>query len=138
METQDIRWQQRFQNYLKAYSLLEEAVQKHQSEGLSELEQQGLIQRFEFTHELAWNVLKDYFYYQGTTSISGSRDATREAFQNGLIQDGDQWMSMIISRNQSTHTYNQETAQELVEKITQVYIHLFSDLKDTLAALIDN
>lgn len=138
METQDIRWQQRFQNYLKAYSLLEEAVQKHQSEGLSELEQQGLIQRFEFTHELAWNVLKDYFYYQGTTSINGSRDATREAFQNGLIQDGDQWMSMIISRNQSTHTYNQETAQELVEKITQVYIHLFSDLKDTLAALIDN
>lgn len=138
METQDIRWQQRFQNYLKAYSLLEEAVQKHQSEGLSELEQQGLIQRFEFTHELAWNVLKDYFYYQGTTSINGSRDATREAFQNGLIQDGDQWMSMILSRNQSTHTYNQETAQELVEKITQVYIHLFSDLKDTLAALIDN
>lgn len=138
METQDIRWQQRFQNYLKAYSLLEEAVQKHQSEGLSELEQQGLIQRFEFTHELAWNVLKDYFYYQGTTSINGSRDATREAFQNGLIQDGDQWMSMIISRNQSTHTYNQKTAQELVEKITQVYIHLFSDLKDTLAALIDN
>jgi nucleotidyltransferase substrate binding protein (TIGR01987 family) len=138
METQDIRWQQRFQNYLKAYSLLEEAVQKHQSDGLSELEQQGLIQRFEFTHELAWNVLKDYFYYQGTTSINGSRDATREAFQNGLIQDGDQWMSMILSRNQSTHTYNQETAQELVEKITQVYIHLFSELKDTLAALIDN
>ncbi len=138
METQDIRWQQRFQNYLKAYSLLEEAVQKHQSEGLTELEQQGLIQRFEFTHELAWNVLKDYFYYQGTTSINGSRDATREAFQNGLIQDGDQWMSMIISRNQSTHTYNPETAQELVEKITQVYIHLFSDLKVTLAALIDN
>ena len=138
METQDIRWQQRFQNYLKAYRLLEEAVQKHQSDGLSELEQQGLIQRFEFTHELAWNVLKDYFYYQGTTSINGSRDATREAFQNGLIQDGDQWMSMILSQNQSTHTYNQETAQELVEKITQVYIHLFSDLKDTLAALIDN
>jgi nucleotidyltransferase substrate binding protein (TIGR01987 family) len=138
METQDIRWQQRFQNYLKAYSLLEEAVQKHQSEGLSELEQQGLIQRFEFTHELAWNVLKDYFYYQGTTNINGSRDATREAFQNGLIQDGDQWMSMIISRNQSTHTYNQETAQELVEKITQVYVHLFSDLKETLTALIDS
>lgn len=127
METQEIRWQQRFQNYLKAFSLLEEAVQKHQSEGLTELEQQGLIQRFEFTHELAWNVLKDYFYYQGTTSINGSSDATREAFQNGLIQDGDQWMAMIISRNQSTHTYNQETAQELVEKITQVYIHLFSD-----------
>lgn len=138
METQDIRWQQRFQNYLKAYSLLEEAVQKHQSEGLTELEQQGLIQRFEFTHELAWNVLKDYFYYQGSTNINGSRDATREAFQNGLIQDGDQWMSMIISRNQSTQTYNQDTAQELVEKITQVYIHLFSDLKDTLAALIDS
>jgi nucleotidyltransferase substrate binding protein (TIGR01987 family) len=101
------------------------------------LEQQGLIQRFEFTHELAWNVLKDYFYYQGSTNINGSRDATREAFQKGLIQDGDQWMAMIVSRNQSTHTYNQDTAQVLVENITENYIHLFEDFHQTMDALLD-
>ncbi len=80
MSNQDIRWQKRFQNFLKAFSLLEEAVMKYQNEGISDLEEQGLIQRFEFTHELAWNVLKDYFEYQGITGITGSRDAAREAF----------------------------------------------------------
>ena len=85
MKEQAIRWQQRFYNFLKAFSLLEKAVLQHHKSGLSELEEQGLIQRFEFTHELAWNVLKDYFEYQGNTSITGSRDATREAFSKGLI-----------------------------------------------------
>jgi nucleotidyltransferase substrate binding protein (TIGR01987 family) len=137
MENRDIRWQQRFDNFSKALGLLREAVQKYHEDGLSELEQQGLIQRFEFTHELAWNVLKDYFYYQGSTNINGSRDATREAFQKGLIQDGDQWMAMIVSRNQSTHTYNQDTAQVLVENITENYIHLFEDFHQTMDALLD-
>ena len=125
MSTQDMRWQQRFQNFLKAFVLLESAVRKFNDEGLSELEEQGLIQRFEFTHELAWNVLKDYFEYQGNTEITGSRDAAREAFNKGLIQDGDGWMEMIKSRNKSSHTYNEETAKELVEQIVQSYYTLF-------------
>jgi len=72
MNGEEIRWQQRFQNFLRAFALFEEAVQLYHERGLSELEGQGLIQRFEFTHELAWNVLKDYFEYQGNTSITGS------------------------------------------------------------------
>lgn len=84
---EDIRWKQRFENYLKALGQLQKFIAKG---NLNELEEQGLIQAFEFTHELAWNVMKDYFEYQGNTTITGSRDATREAFQKGLIQDGAQ------------------------------------------------
>lgn len=112
-------------------------MSQYHEKGLSELEEQGLIQRFEFTHELAWNVLKDYFEYQGNTQIAGSRDATREAFNKGLIQDGEGWMAMIKSRNQSSHTYNEATAQEVVKKITAEYYDLFADLKTKMSTLLD-
>lgn len=135
MNTQDIRWQQRFQNFLKAFSLLEEGVMKYRDKGISDLEEQGLIQRFEFTHELAWNVLKDYFEYQGNTEITGSRDATREAFNKGLIIDGEGWMEMIKSRNKSSHTYNEEIADEIVKNVVQWYYTLFLTFKDTMTEL---
>ncbi|MCC5930630.1 MAG: nucleotidyltransferase substrate binding protein [Cyclobacteriaceae bacterium] len=137
MNPQDIRWQQRFQNYIKAYALLESAVVQFFKDGLTELEEQGLIQRFGFTHELAWNVMKDYFEYQGNTQITGSRDATREAFNNGLIENGDGWMEMIKSRNKSSHTYNEETAKELVRNITETYYELFGAFKDKMTSLLD-
>lgn len=137
MHTEDIRWQQRFQNFLKAFALLESGVEQFNTEGLSDLEEQGLIQRFEFTHELAWNVLKDYFEYQGNTTITGSRDAIREAFNKGLIQDGEGWMQMIKSRNQSSHTYNEAVAKELVANITKTYYNLFCAFKDKMTSLKD-
>ena len=130
MNTEDIRWKQRFQNFKKAFALLEEAVELYNRDGFSDLEVQGLIQRFEFTHELAWNILKDYFEYQGNTAITGSRDATREAFSNGLVDDGEGWMEMIKSRNQSSHTNNEEVAEELKQKIIHTYFNLFSEFKD--------
>lgn len=110
---------------------------KHKHEGVSELEAQGLIQRFEFTHELAWNVLKDYFEYQGNIDITGSRDATREAFNKGLIDDGDGWMEMIKSRNKSSHTYNEETAKEIVNNVVEWYYGLFLSFKDRMTELKD-
>ena len=136
MKHEDIRWQQRFQNYLKAFALLEDAVETFQQKGLNELETQGLIQRFEFTHELAWNVLKDYFEYQGNTNITGSRDASREAFNKGLLENGDEWMEMIKSRNQSSHTYNAAIAEELKDKIIYSYYELFVAFKDKMNALL--
>jgi nucleotidyltransferase substrate binding protein (TIGR01987 family) len=136
MTTQDIRWHQRFTNFLKAFSLLEKAVVQSNTYGLSDLEEQGLIQRFEFTHELAWNVLKDYFEYQGNTAITGSRDATREAFNKGLIVDGEGWMQMIKSRNQSSHTYNEQTARELVHNITTLYYDLFIAFQEKMNTLM--
>ena len=131
----DIRWQQRLSNYNKALLQLGDAVDLSQQRALSDLEKQGLIQAFEFTHELAWNVIKDYFAYQGNTAITGSRDAVREAFEKGLVEDGEGWMEMIISRNQSSHTYNQETADAITEKITGAYIDLFRDLQKRMQDL---
>jgi nucleotidyltransferase substrate binding protein (TIGR01987 family) len=120
--TEDIRWKQRFSNYTKAFQSLTEAVDLSRERELSTLEQQGLIQSFEFTHELAWKVLKDYLEYQGVADVVGSRDASRFAFQNSLIQDGEVWMQMIAARNQTSHTYNLKIAQAVVESIlTQFY-----------------
>lgn len=99
---------------------------------MTELEEQGLIQSFEFTHELAWNVMKDYFTYQGNLEIRGSRDATREAFKVGLISDGEVWMDMIISRNKTTHTYDEKTAREISNNILKQYVELFNDFKQKM------
>jgi nucleotidyltransferase substrate binding protein (TIGR01987 family) len=132
----DIRWHQRLNNFGSALKQLSSAVQIAQSRKLSDLEKQGLIQAFEFTHELAWNVLKDYFEYQGQAAlITGSRDATREAFRMGLVSDGDTWMEMIKSRNQTSHTYNQSVADDIADKIIRLYSPLFLQLQKTLEGL---
>lgn len=131
MNNQDIRWRQRFSHYQKALLQLSNAVELSRQRPLSELEVQGLIQAFEFTHELAWNVMKDYFEYQGNTSITGSRDATREAFRRNLIIDGEGWMEMIQSRNQTSHAYN----REISEKVTDVYHGLFMAFENRMQDL---
>jgi nucleotidyltransferase substrate binding protein (TIGR01987 family) len=132
-----IRWQQRLTNYSKALRQLESAVNLSKKRELSDLEEQGLIQAFEFTHELAWNVLKDYFAYQGNPDITGSRDASREAFRQGLIQEGEIWMEMIKSRNQSSHTYNSEVAEGISSKIISVYYWQFLELEKKMNQLKD-
>jgi nucleotidyltransferase substrate binding protein (TIGR01987 family) len=124
----DIRWKQRFSNYLKAFQSLNEAVALSQERELSALEQQGLIQSFEFTHELAWKMLKDYLKYQGISNIVGSRDASRFAFQNALVQDGDIWMNMIAARNQTLHTYNLKIAQAVVDNILNQFYPVLKQL----------
>jgi nucleotidyltransferase substrate binding protein (TIGR01987 family) len=125
---QDIRWKQRFSNFTRAFQSLTEAVALSQQRELSALEQQGLIQSFEFTHELAWKMLKDYLEYQGVNNIVGSRDASRVAFQNALIQDGEVWMQMIAARNQTSHTYNLKVAQSVVESILNRFYPAFNQL----------
>jgi nucleotidyltransferase substrate binding protein (TIGR01987 family) len=127
-QNQDIRWQQRFNNYLKAFQTLVEAVELAQTRELSKLEQQGLIQGFEFTHELAWNVLKDYLEHKGFVDLIGSRDATRTAFKNGLIEDGDVWMAMIKARNQTSHTYNPELADDVADDILHSFYPVFEKM----------
>jgi nucleotidyltransferase substrate binding protein (TIGR01987 family) len=99
MTTQDIRWIQRFSHFTKALSQLREAIALAQEGPLSKLEEQGLIQAFEVTHELAWNTMKDFLEGRGVQNLYGSRDATREAFRTGLIVNGEAWMNMIQSRN---------------------------------------
>ncbi len=125
MKNQDIRWVQRFQNFKKAFHQLSDAAGLAQQRGLSELEQQGFIQAFEFTHELAWNTLKDFLEGRGTANLFGSKDATRQAFAAGLIENGGVWMEMIQSRNQSTHTYDGKTAEAIAKAIISGYLPEF-------------
>lgn len=135
MTNPDVRWKQRLSNFLPAFNQLKSAVELAKQRTLSDLEKQGLIQSFEFTHELAWNVMKDYLDYQGSNQITGSRDATREAFQRGLIEQGDQWMEMIKSRNQTSHTYNKNVADEIVQKIQTEYFDQFAKFLQRMTEL---
>jgi nucleotidyltransferase substrate binding protein (TIGR01987 family) len=124
-KNEDVRWRQRFQNFRKAFSQLSKAAALAQQRELTELEQQGLIQAFEFTHELAWNTLKDFLESRGRLNLFGSKDATREAFGAGLIENGDAWMQMIENRNETTHTYDEETADEIADAILSRYVPEF-------------
>ena len=135
MENQDIRWQQRFQNFKRAFHQLSAAVELARQRDLSELEQQGLIQAFEFTHELAWNTLKDFLESRGTANLFGSKDATREAFAAGVIENGGVWMDMIQSRNKSTHTYDCTTAEAIAKAISSSYVPEFEKFQKRFTEL---
>jgi nucleotidyltransferase substrate binding protein (TIGR01987 family) len=146
---QDMRWEQRFSNFLKALHKLSQAIEYinrnfiNEDEPidnsdlgyvLDEMIKEGLIQRFEYTHELAWNVMKDYAAYQGNMNVGGSRDASREAFQLKLIADGTIWMDMIGSRNKTSPTYNEDIADEIYFKIIDEYYPAFLDFQKNMAA----
>ncbi len=131
----DVRWRQRFQSFRKALARLSAAGRLAAERPLTELEQQGLIQAFEFTHELAWNTLKDFLQDRGATNLFGSRDATRQAFAAGLIEEGETWMAMIQSRNRSTHTYDQATANQIAQAILTSYLPAFEKFQTRFKAL---
>ena len=131
--TLDIRWKQRFDNFQRALHQLTLAMELKAQRPLSELEQQGLVQVFEFTHELAWNVLKDYLEMEGIQGLVGSRSTAREAFKRGLVPDGEVWMDMIEKRNLSSHTYNQAVANALVVAIAERYYPAFCELQQRFA-----
>ncbi len=135
MNHKDIRWIQRAVHFDKAFSQLREAVELAGQRQLSKLEQQGLIQSFEYTHELAWNALKDFLEDRGVQNLYGSRDATRAAFAAGLIEDGEAWMDMINSRNLTSHTYNEATGTQVVTAILDTYFAKFQTLQSTLDRL---
>jgi nucleotidyltransferase substrate binding protein (TIGR01987 family) len=129
---EDLRWLQRFSNYNKALAQLEKFVQKGE---LSDMEEQGLIKAFEYTYELAWNTLKDYLEYQGILNMAGSRDVIREAYKANLISNGEQWMLMLSSRNLTSHSYNEDTADEIAYSVINVYFNLFKELQSKLEDL---
>ena len=135
MRDQDIRWIQRFAHFSQAFSQLKEAVELAQVRKLSKLEEQGLIQAFEYTHELAWNTLKDFLEERGARNLYGSKDTTREAFKRGLIDNGEAWMDMINSRNLTSHTYNESTAAQIASAILEVYFPEFSAFQEQMAKI---
>lgn len=136
--TEDIRWIQRFDNFKRSLRQLDSAIALIKERELSELEQQGVIQAFEYNYELAWNVLKDFYEYQGEQDIQGSRDAIKVAYRRGLIANGDVWLKMIKSRGLTVHTYNEEITQQILEEIFHQYYPEFVALRDRLTRHQEN
>ena len=114
---------------------MKSAVELASSRELSDLEKQGVIQGFEFTFELAWNVMKDYLEEKGITGIIGSKDTVRHAFNKGLIEEGQIWMDIIKDRNIASHIYDDETAESLFVEIINNYYCQFNALKEKMSSL---
>lgn len=134
-------WEQRLDSYRKALARLAEIVSAGKRRTLNDFERDGLVQRFEFTHELSWKLMKAYAEYQGYDGIGGSRDATRKAYEMNLISDGQTWMDMIKSRNETSHNYDGEIAVETVEKILGRFYPLLAEFyqkMNNLSALTPN
>ena len=137
----DIRWVQRLSNYRRALAKLSRAVEtlsdtENLDEAIQELVKEGLIQRFEYTHELAWKVIKDYAEYQGYTDVRGSRDAFRKGLQMGIIENPE-WMDSIEDRNLTSHNYDEDTAQEIYDDIITKYYPLFVKLENKMTILMN-
>jgi nucleotidyltransferase substrate binding protein (TIGR01987 family) len=129
--TADIRWIQRYNNYERALELLKEAITIKTP---TDLEIEGMIQRFEYTFELAWKTLKDYLEEKGYTELVGSKEVIRQAFADGIINEGEVWMDMIKARNLTTHIYNKQTANHIKDDIVNLYYKSFRELYDYLKA----
>ena len=131
--TEEIRWRYRFRNFSRAYSLLREALES-QIEELTQLEREGVIQHFEFTFELSWQLLKDRMEYDGiAVSPTTPRNVIREAVSTGLVDNGETWIDMLTDRNKMSHTYNFATFEDVIRNIQCRYLAILDDLYRSLA-----
>jgi len=130
--TEDIRWIQRLNNWTRALNQLSRFLER---ESLNELEEQGLIQSFEYNHELAWKTQKDFLESEGVTNLFGAKSVAKEAMNRGLISNGDAWMKMIKDRNLTSHTYNEDVTREIVDRIIDEYYAEFQWLHGRLTEL---
>jgi len=121
------RWQYRFDNYQRAFVLLREALDEDRE--LSQLEQEGVIQRFEYTMELAWNVMKDYLESESLVLPQVTpRAVIRAAFASRLISDGETWMDALDDRNKMSHTYDFKQFQAVIDSIRSRYLEVMAEL----------
>lgn len=118
MNEKELRWHQRYENFDRAYNQFKAAILEFDK--LSILEKEGLIQRFEYTFELAWKTLKDYMEAQDVES-KFPRETIKRAFQYELIQNGEAWMDMLEKRNLIAHTYDEERFNFAIKKIKEEY-----------------
>lgn len=132
MENQDIRWKQRFEHFSNAFKQLKFAKKLRNERNFTELEAQGVVQAFEITQELSWKVLKDYLEEQGTTDLFGSKNVVREAFNVGLISNGEIWLDMIKTRNLTSHIYDESEISKLLVVILNIYIDVFRQFEDNM------
>ena len=127
------RWRHRFENYSRAYRLLREAVETAEARSLSTLEKEGLVQRFEYTWELAWKVLRDYLFAEGIVlNTVTPRSVLRAAYAAGVIADGEIWLAALDARNKMAHVYSQEAFETVVGEIRSRYLAVLDGLHMTL------
>ena len=131
---EEIRWQYRFQNFSRAYSLLREAFTREVDE-LNDLEKEGVIQRFEYTFELSWNTLKDRLEHDGVIMNSVTpRNVIRTAATTGLVADGQTWIDMLEDRRNTSHRYDNELLEEVLGNIRDNYLPILETLHERLLA----
>jgi len=127
------RWRYRFDNYARAFVLLREAIEALGERELSQLEREGIIQRFEYTWELSWKTLKDYLDFEGIVIESVTpRSVIKAAHVAGIITDGDDWMQALDARNKMSHTYNFKVFEQVIADIRATYLDLLDQLYDLL------
>ena len=124
----DFRWQQRFQNFESSLNELRSALEQPE---YTNLERAGLIQLFEVSFELAWKTLKDMLSYEGY-DVNSPKATLKQAFANGIIAEGELWIKALDGRNQFSHTYNNEMAEEAVALIKETYSPLLFALETEL------
>lgn len=129
MQNKDVRWKQRFQNYEKTLQFVEEAINITKPDIIQKA---GLIQFFEMSFELAWNLIKDYLEEQGFSDIKSPRAALKKGFEIGLIKDGHAWMQLLEDRNITSHTYNEASVTKVQKLIKEKYYWLLKDLYDDI------
>ena len=135
---QEIRWHYRFQNFSRAYALLSKALES-EIEDLNELERHGVIRRFEFTFELAWNVLKDRLEYDGVAMDSVTpQNVIRTAAAAGLIADGQTWADMLKDRENTSHRYNLDIFEDVLPKVRERYLPALNELYQRLLAEVSD
>lgn len=129
----DIRWKQRFQNFDRAFCLLNEALVMGPG-ALTNLEKEGVIQRFEYSFELAWKTIKDYLEYDGFNFTTVTpRQILKDAFAARLVSDGQVWMDMLDHRNRLSHSYDFAVFNEAVTAIHARYLPAMGDLHERLS-----
>ena len=127
----ELRWKQRFQNFEKAFLLLDDVVDTD-IDDFSQLEKEGLVQRFEIIIELSWKVLKDYLENEGYDDVQNGKKVIRQAFVDGIITNAEEWMEALEKRNLTSHTYNDAILEETVQYIQGDFYPIVRDLYNRL------
>ena len=135
----DVRWKQRFQNFRRAFSLLRGALEDRELADYSDLEKEGVIQRFEFTFELARKTLKDYLEFSGVILAEATpRKTIKQCLASGIFEaagiDADAYMSMMLDRNLLSHTYDFEQFEQALARIKHSYLAELGKQYDFFAA----
>ena len=121
----DIRSHQRFENFKKALALYEDAIVPK----MSKLEEEGLIQRFEYTFELAWKCLQDLLQERGYKEVRGPRPVIEQAFQDGVISEGPVWLQMLKARNETVHLYDESIFNSIIKQVKTSFLSVLQKFK---------